>query len=119
MEVIVLHRREAIREQPHLMIVNQRQRADDDTIRLFGGFLDEGFADEIAKRFGAVGVTPLADVLVELLEQVGIDGYADAAQVAHLLMVRLSGGRWRWFRGGDTSVDAARTSARHMLHKSS
>lgn len=79
MKMIVLHGREAVRQETHVMIVDQRQGADDNTIGLLGGFLDEGVADQVAKRFGTVGVASLTDVLIEFVEQVGIDGYADAA----------------------------------------
>jgi len=85
MKVVVLHGREPVRQKPHVMIVNQRERADDEAIRLPGSLLDERFADEVAKRFGAAGIPALVNVIVEAGEKVGIDGYADAAEIAHLL----------------------------------
>ena len=84
MKMIVLHGRQAIRQKAHVVIVDQRQSADDNAVRLLGGFFDEGFPDEVAKRFGTVGVPAQADVTVEFFEKVGIDGYADAAEFAHL-----------------------------------
>ena len=79
------HGSEAVRKLAHVMVVDQCEGADDGAVRLLGCFLNERFADEVAKRFGAVGVAPLSDVLVELREKVGIDGNADAAKFAHLL----------------------------------
>ena len=85
MKMIVLHGGEPVRELAHVVIVDQRERADDQAVRLLGGFFDEGFADEVAEGFGTVGIAAFLDVLVEFGEQVGIDGYADTAEVAHLI----------------------------------
>lgn len=84
-KMVVLHGRQAVRQHTHVVVVDQRQGADDNAVRFFGGSLNESFADEVAKGFGAVGVASLADVMVELFEKIGIDGYADAAEFAHLL----------------------------------
>ena len=84
-KMIVLHGRQALRQQAHVMIVDQRESADYQAVGLLGGFLDQGFADQVAEGFGAVGVSALGDVMVEFGEKVGIDGYADAAEIAHLL----------------------------------
>ena len=83
-EMIVLHGGEPLRQETHVMIVNQSQRSDDQAVRFGGGLLNEGFTDEVAEGFGAIGVAALGDVVVEGGEEVGIDGYADAAEIAHL-----------------------------------
>ena len=84
MKMVVLHGGEAVRQHAHVVVVDQGESADYQTVRLLRGFLDEGFADQVAEGFGAVGVTSLGDVVVEFGEEVRIDGYADAAEIAHL-----------------------------------
>ena len=84
-KMVVLHGREAIRQKADVMIVDEGESSHHGTVGFGSGFLDQGVADQIAKRFGAVGVSALFNVLVEFGEKVGIDGYADAAEIAHLL----------------------------------
>lgn len=84
MEMVVLHGGEAVREQADVMIVDQGESADYGAIGLFRGLFDERVTDEVAEGFGAIGVAAMGDVVIEFGEKVGIDGYADAAEVAHL-----------------------------------
>ena len=85
MKMIVLHCSEPVRQQTYVMIVDQRQSADDNAIRFLSGLLDERFTDQVAERFGTIGITSLFYVLIELGKKIGIDGYTDAAEIAHLL----------------------------------
>jgi len=82
-KMVVLHRRQAVRKLAHMMIIDEGQRAHDRAIRFLRGLLDECVANQVAERFGAVGVSPLLNMFVEFGEKVGIDGHADAAKIAH------------------------------------
>lgn len=67
------------------MIVDQRYGTDHAGIGLFGSLFHEVVPDQIAKSLGSVGVTLPGNVPVELLQQVGIDGYSNAAQLCHVV----------------------------------
>ncbi len=83
MVAFVLHVGEALGKLAHVVIVDQRDGAYDDAVRTLGRFFDEGFADQVAKRFRAVGVAAAGDKIVEFLEQIGIDGDANPTEFAH------------------------------------
>ena len=82
--MIMLHGGEPVRKHAHMMIVDQRQCAHHHAIRFLGGLFNQRFANEVAKSLGPVGIAALLNMFVESCEKVGIDGYADAAEVAHL-----------------------------------
>ena len=82
-ETLMLHLGKAFGEHPYVMIVDQGHGSDHDAVWAFRGFLDERVTDQVAKCFRAVGVTAPADQVVELLQERGIDGHANAAELAH------------------------------------
>ncbi len=79
----VLHVREFFVEQAHVVIVNERDGADHIAVRLLPGALHQLVADQVAKRFRAVAVTPRRDQVVELLEEVRVDRHSYPAEFAH------------------------------------
>ena len=83
MKMVVLHRGKAIRKQAHVMIVNQRQRPHHRAIGLLRGLFDKHVPNQVPEGFGAIVVASLLNVIVEFGEQIGINRYADAAEVAH------------------------------------
>ena len=66
-----------------MVIVHQCDRADHITLRRLGHFLHKLVADQVPKGLGAVGVPALGDETVELLQEIGIDSYANPAEIAH------------------------------------
>src|SRR5271166_1009344 len=85
-EVRVLQSGELFAEQPDVVIVDQRDRADYVAVGALPGFLYQLVADQVAKRLRAIGVSARGDEAIEFVEKIGIDGYADAAEFAHLYM---------------------------------
>ena len=49
----------------------------------FPVLLNQFVADQIAEGFRPVRITALADVNIKFLQQIGIDGNADSAELAH------------------------------------
>jgi hypothetical protein len=66
-----------------MVIVNQGYRANDVAVRQVPVFLNQLVADQIAEGLGTVRITALPDVDIKLFQQIGIDGNADAAKLAH------------------------------------
>src|ERR1017187_2978567 len=83
MVVIVLDGRELLAELPHVMVVNQRHGADYLAVRRFPGLFHQFVANQVAKRLRPVGVAALPDEVVELVQQVAVDRYANSAKAAH------------------------------------
>ena len=66
-----------------MMVIHQRDGADHARFGRLPGLFHELVADEIAKSLRPVRVAALIDQLVELVEELGIDGHANTAQIAH------------------------------------
>src|SRR5579885_3288702 len=107
------------------MVVYERDRADDFAVGALARRFDELVANEIAEGLRTIRVSAPFDKVVEFPQQVGIDGHADAAQLAHSSkdfkissLEQWSGPdaaprRLRWQRRGDD--EGARRAARDTL----
>jgi cobalt/nickel transport system permease protein len=80
---IVLDIRELLVEKPHVMVVHKRHCSDYLAIWRCPSLLNELLANEISKRLGARGITPIGDVSVEFSQQIGVDCDAYPAQLPH------------------------------------
>jgi hypothetical protein len=81
---IVLDVRELPGEIAHMMIVDERDRRHRFPVCIAAPFLaHQLIADEIAERFGPRRVFPLSDDFVELIEEVLIEGDAEADKFLH------------------------------------
>ena len=87
MMVIVLQAGQLLAEQPDVMVVEQRDGADDHARRLLGNLVDEVGPDQVAERLRSIRVSSARDQVVEFLEQLRVDRHADAAELTHALMV--------------------------------
>ena len=81
---LVLHVRQFVAEHPDVMVVNQRDCSHDGTDpalpKPFGSSSSRTRSRNASDRF----VYPrLGDMLIELVQQVGIDRYTDTAQFCH------------------------------------
>jgi len=72
-----------IAQHAYVVIVNQRDGAHHAAIGGLGHLLDELVADQVAEGLGSTGIAALFDEAVEFVEEVGIDGDADAGEIAH------------------------------------
>src|ERR1019366_6131568 len=61
--------------------------------RRFPRLFDQFLADQVAKGFGAVGVSAPADQFIELLQKDAVDGDANPAQTAHAFIIVTPTGR--------------------------
>ena len=83
MVVIVLNGSQFLIELPNVVIVHKSHCADYLAIGGFPGLLDQFVANQVAKCLGTVGVAALSDKVIELVQQVAVDGNANSAQAAH------------------------------------
>ena len=90
-EMGVLEVRQFFVEEADVMVVDQGDGSDYVAVRTFPGLLYEDIAYEVAKCFGAIGVSAGSDQLIKLLQQFGIDGHSDPAEFAHFYD-RVTGG---------------------------
>jgi len=81
--VIVLNGGQLLIELPHVVIVHKSDRADYLAIGGLPGLFDQFVANQVAERLGAVGIAALSDEVIELVQQVAVDGDANSAQAAH------------------------------------
>lgn len=77
--VLVLHLGELLGDSGGVVVVNERDGADDGRAGRGGLLADQPGADQVAKGFGAVGVSALLNGMVEPLEEIGVEGNADSA----------------------------------------
>jgi cobalt/nickel transport system permease protein len=82
-------------QQAHVMIVNQSHGADDGGVRTFPHFFHQLVADQVAKGFRAVGVSPRRDQVIEFLQKAGIDRHSNTAKIAHRYSQISGAGRTR------------------------
>lgn len=74
-----------------VVIVDQRDGADDGAIGRCSSLGDEAVTDKVAKCLGAIGVTASRDGAVKALEKIGVERNANSGKDAHYsLKVRLS-----------------------------
>jgi len=69
--IVVLQLRELFGKQARVVVVNQSHCPENFGIRRFPGLLHQFIANQVAERFGAVGISPFRDELVEFLEEIG------------------------------------------------
>ena len=81
--VLVLEAGELVGDAVGVVVVDEGDSADDGGVGGGGAFGDEAVANEIAEGFRAVGVAALLDEAIELVQKVGVDGYANPAEPAH------------------------------------
>jgi len=84
--IVMLQLGEPFGKQAGVVVVDQRHGPENLGIGRLPGLLDEFIADQVAERFRAVGISPLGDQLVELLQKIAADGHANSAQVGHMLI---------------------------------
>lgn len=82
-EMIVLQVGKFVAQHPDMMIVDKRDCPHHLTLGLLPHLFNQFIANQIAKGLRPVGVAALRNQRIELLEQVCVDSYADAAQFAH------------------------------------
>jgi cobalt/nickel transport system permease protein len=70
-------------QQPHVMIVDQRDGSHYVGIRAFPQFFDQLVADQVSKGFRAVSVSARGDQVIEFLQQAGVDRHSNPAKIAH------------------------------------
>lgn len=61
------------------VVVDKSDSANDDCIGCGCLLTDKTIANEVSECFGAIGIATLPDGSVETLQQIGIDGNANAA----------------------------------------
>ena len=79
----VLEVGELLADAVGVMVIDEGDGADDGGVGGGGLVADEAVADEIAEGLRAVGVAAFLDGAVELVEEIGVDGDADAGELAH------------------------------------
>jgi Ni2+-binding GTPase involved in maturation of urease and hydrogenase len=80
---IVLEIGELLTQQADVVVIDKSDSADNRAVRMFRDRIDEFGADEVAERFGAVAIATAGDQTIEFAKQVGVDGYANSAKLAH------------------------------------
>jgi hypothetical protein len=78
MVLVVLQFGQLLLEQPHMVVVDHRQRSDNVAGGPARGFAHEFGPDQIAECLGSIGVSPFVDEGIKLVEKVGGNGHADA-----------------------------------------
>lgn len=82
-KMVVLHVRELLTQHPDVMVIDQRHRTDYVIVGLLPCGLYQFIADQIAKRFGAVRVSALANEIVKLRQKIRVNGHPNPAQFTH------------------------------------
>ena len=80
---IVLNVGELFVQISHVVVIDQRNRANHAAVGGFPHFFHELVADQIAKGLRPVGIAALSDQMIELIQEVGIDGNSNPAEAAH------------------------------------
>jgi hypothetical protein len=81
--IVMLQLGELFGKQARVVVVDQGHRAEDFGVRRLPGLLDQFIADQVAEGFRTVGISALGDELVELLQEVAADGYANSTEIGH------------------------------------
>jgi hypothetical protein len=81
--VLVLRLREFLGDSVGVVVKDQSDGADDGRVGCGGPLAHQPVADEVAKGFGTVRVSAFLNGAVEPLQEIGIEGNADSAQVPH------------------------------------
>ena len=82
---LMLQLEELLVQHPDVVVVDQRDRADDLGVGRLPGLLDQLVANQVAKGLRAIVVAATADQGVETLKKIGVNGHADPRQLAHAL----------------------------------
>ena len=77
--VFVLRFSELLGNPMGMMVVDERDGADDGRVGRGGALADQPVANQVAKGFGTVRVSALLNGTVEPIEEIGIEGNADSA----------------------------------------
>lgn len=77
--MLMLEVGEFLGQEAGVMVVDQGDGTDYESVGGDDGGADQPVANEVAEGFGAVLVTLVRDKVVEAPKQLGIDGNADAA----------------------------------------
>src|ERR1019366_3448703 len=85
--VIVLDGGKLLAQQADVVIVDKGDCAHHLGGRRFPRLFDQFLADQVAKGFGAVGVSAPPDQFIELLQKDAVDGDANPAQIAHASII--------------------------------
>jgi len=83
---VVLHVCQLLVQEADVVVVDERDRADDFTVRALPHFTNQFVADEVAKGLRTVGIAPLFIQLIEFLQELSVDGDADPAEFTHVLL---------------------------------
>ena len=67
-----------------MVIVDEGDGADDGGIGTRGPLRDQAVANQVAKGFGAVGVSEPGDEIIEAGEQIGVECDANSTENAHV-----------------------------------
>src|ERR1019366_8536768 len=90
--VVVLYGGKLLAQQADVVIVDEGDCAHHVGGGRFPRLFDQFLADQVAKGFGAVGVSAPADQFIELLQKDAVDGDANPAQIAHAYNIVASTG---------------------------
>src|ERR1035441_746780 len=85
--VIVLDGGKLLAQQADVVIVDEGDCAHHVGGRRFPRLFDQFLADQVAKGFGAVGVSAPPNQFIELLQEGAVDGDANPAQIAHASII--------------------------------
>jgi hypothetical protein len=80
--VVVLQRGQAVAQRPGVMVVHDGHGAHGHDVIVELG-VDEMVADQITQRFGTISDTAVFKEVVESLQEVRVDGYANSFDFAH------------------------------------
>lgn len=81
--VVVLQIGQPLAQKSHMMIVNKGNGADNITFRPLPYGFHQLVANHVAKGLGPVRVATHRDMVVELLQKFGIDGYPNSTEFTH------------------------------------
>jgi hypothetical protein len=82
--VIVLQLRKPFRQQSHMVVVHQGDRAHDFLVGGLYGLPNKAVANQVSESLGAVGVSLRANESVEAFEKIGIHRNPNSAEFAHV-----------------------------------
>jgi hypothetical protein len=84
--VLMLNVRQFFWQQAAVVVVNERDGANDFAVGGKNRRGHEMITDKVAKRFRPVRITAALNELIELLQQSGINGNSGAAEVCHVCL---------------------------------
>src|SRR6478672_6797316 len=85
--VVVLQFRQLVRQKPGVMIIDQGDTADYESIRIFYGCGNQTIAYQVTEGFGTIGVALAGDEAVKAGQEIGINSDARPCQLSHKFLL--------------------------------